>query len=36
MEKVENAKIAVKELTTKRHERFTMTIPFGWEELQFA
>lgn len=36
MEKVENAKIAVKELTAKRHERFSMTIPFGWEELQFA
>lgn len=36
MEKVENAKIAVKELAAKRHERFTMTIPFGWEELQFA
>jgi glutamyl-tRNA reductase len=36
MEKIESAKKAVINLTKERHERFSITIPFGWEELQFA
>lgn len=36
MEKVENAKQAAHQLARERHERFSLAIPFGWEELQFA
>jgi glutamyl-tRNA reductase len=36
MEKVESAKQAILKLTQERHQNFSMSIPFGWEELQFA
>lgn len=36
MEKVENAKMAIVQLSQERHQSFTMSFPFGWEELQFA
>ncbi len=36
MEKVESAKLAVHTLTEERQLKFSVSIPFGWEELQFA
>lgn len=36
MEKVENAKMAIRKLSDERHQNFSMSFPFGWEELQFA
>lgn len=36
MEKVTTAKKAVLTLTHDRHQSFSMSLPFGWEELQFA
>jgi glutamyl-tRNA reductase len=35
-DKINNALIAINEITKKRQKSFSMSIPFGWEELQFA
>lgn len=34
--KVEKATEAIKEMTQHRHHHFTLHLPFGWDELQFA
>jgi glutamyl-tRNA reductase len=34
--KVESATKAIKEMTQHRHNHFTLHLPFGWDELQFA
>lgn len=34
--KVESATKAIKEMTQHRHHNFTLHLPFGWDELQFA
>jgi glutamyl-tRNA reductase len=36
LEKIENAKKAIIEIAEERHQSFSVSFPFGWEELQFA